>query len=191
MEVYGDARFRGVIITRTDNDKIRKLEDCIGKKWIAVDPGSAGGYLYPLGHFIENGIKPADFAEISFAPGPGGKQEKVVLAVHAGKYDVGSIREGTLGLLAEKIDIGSIRVLARTRWYPGWVYFSRRGLDAKIVARIKDALIDLDYDQPEDRKILDRAEIRDIISSDDADFDPVRILWEKVGNGSYGCGIAE
>ena len=99
--------------------------------------------------------------------------------------------KGHSGCLAEKIDIGSIRVLARTRWYPGWVYFSRRGLDSKIVARIKAALIELDYDLPEDRKILDRAEIRDIISSDDTDFDPVRALWEKVGNDSYGCGIAQ
>ena len=65
------------------------ISDCRGKRWIAVDSTSAGGYLYALGHFAAHGIQKSDFSEISFAPGPGGKQEGVVLAVFAGKYDIG------------------------------------------------------------------------------------------------------
>lgn len=176
VEIYGKENFRGQIICRSDNKNIKRLEDCKGKRWIAVDPTSAGGYLYPMGHFYEHGISKKDFAEIAFAQGPGGKQEKVVLAVYAGKYDIGSIREGTLNVVADKININQIRVIAHTRWYPGWVYASRRELDPEIVNRIKDALLRLDYDNPEHRKILDLADIIDVVPSEDLEFNPLRDL---------------
>ncbi len=181
VEVYGRKNFRGQIICRTDNPSIKDIADCRGKRWIAVDPTSAGGYLYPLGHFVEHGLKKEDFSEIAFAPGPGGKQEKVVLAVYAGKYDVGSIREGTLNVVADKIDINEIRVIANTRWYPGWVYAARADLQTDIVEKIKRAFLKLDYNQDDHRPILDAADISDIMPSEDRDFDPVRELAVMVG----------
>lgn len=176
VELYGEKDFRGQIICRADNDQVRSLQDCKGKTWIAVDPSSAGGYFYPLGHFVENGIKKEDFAKIDFAPGPGGKQEKVVLAVYAGKYDIGSIREGTLNVVANKIDISQIRVIAASRWYPGWVFAARKGLPPEVVTKIKDALCRLKYDDSVDKTILDAADLTGIIPTSDQDFDSVRNL---------------
>lgn len=181
VELDGKADFRGQIICRSDNQSIRTLQDCRGKRWIAVDPSSAGGYMFALGHFHENGIKKGDFAEVAFAPGPGGKSEKVVLAVHAGKYDVGSVREGTLNVVADKIDVGEIRVIATTRWYPGWVYAARKDLDPAIVEKVKTAFLKLDKNNSEHRKILDAARMSGIIASADSDFDPVRSLMRNVG----------
>jgi len=176
VELYGEKDFRGQIICRADNDQIRSLQDCKGKTWIAVDPSSAGGYFYPLGHFVENGIKKEDFAKIDFAPGPGGKQEKVVLAVYAGKYDIGSIREGTLNVVANKIDVSQIRVIAASRWYPGWVFAARKGLSPEVVTNIKDALCRLTSNDSADKAILDAADLTGIIPTSDQDFDPVRNL---------------
>lgn len=180
VEEQGKKKFRGQIICRADNTAINRVEDCRGKRWIAVDPKSAGGYLYPLGFFINHGIRPQDFAEIAFAPGPGGKQEKVVLAVYAGKYDIGSIREGTLAVVADKIDTDDIRVIAATPWYPGWVYSARAGLDRQVVAKIKEALLKLDYAKKEDRHILEAAKIYGFSSAADRDYDPVRILAAQI-----------
>lgn len=181
VEVYGKESFRGQIICRADNREIQSLADCRGKRWIAVDPGSAGGYLYPLGLFIENGIRKEDFAVIDFAPGPGAKQENVVLAVYAGKYDIGSIREGTLDVVANKIDIGEIRVVANTPWYPGWVFAAGKGLEADAVSKIREALCGLDFSDPHHREILEAADIVGMIPSDDKDFDSVRDLSAKLG----------
>jgi phosphonate transport system substrate-binding protein len=181
VEIYNRENFRGQIICRADNRLIKKIADCRGKRWIAVDPASAGGYLYPLGHFISHGLKKEDFSEIAFSPGPGGKQEKVVLAVYAGKYDVGTIREGTLNVVADKIDINEIRVIANTRLYPGWVYAARAGLESEIVEKIKKALLKLDYNQSEHRQILEAADIIGIITSEDRDFNPVRELAARIG----------
>jgi len=180
-EIYNQENFRGQIICRSDNQLIKTIADCLGKSWLAVDSTSAGGYLYPLGHFIDHGIQKTDFSEIAFAPGPGGKQEKVVLAVYAGKYDVGTIREGTLNVVADKIDINEIRVIANTRWYPGWVYAARAGIDPKIVEKVRKALLTLDVSQEEHQHILEMADFVRVIPSEDQDFNPIRELAARVG----------
>ena len=181
IERGGHERFRGEIIVRADNPAIRSIADCRGKRWLAVDPFSAGGYLYALGLFLDNDIFPEDFADIAFAPGPGGKQEKVILAVMAGQYDVGSVREGALAVLANRIDPAELRVIGRTGWYPGWVYAVRAGLAPGIVQRIGQALAALDGADPKARAILERAHMTAIVASDDSDFDPVRDLWTRLG----------
>ena len=176
VEVGNRKNFRGQIICRSDNRSIKNIADCRGKRLIAVDATSAGGYLYPLGHFYNHGLTKSDFSEIAFSPGPGGKQEKVVLAVYAGKYDIGTIREGTLNVVSDKIDINEIRVVASSRWYPGWVYSARKDLAPEIIEKIKKALLKLDYNNKDYKPILRAADIMGIIPSDDKDFDPVRKL---------------
>ncbi|MDD4731550.1 MAG: phosphate/phosphite/phosphonate ABC transporter substrate-binding protein [Desulfovibrio sp.] len=181
VEPDGRPYFRGQIICRTDNRSIRKLEDCRGKRWIAVDPNSAGGYLFPLGLFLESGIRMQDFAQLAFAPGPGGKQEKVVLSVHSGAYDLGSIRKGTLDILAGKVDLSKIRVLAETRDYPGWVYSARRGLSPDVVRKVGEAMFALDMRDPDDEPILTVAGVRGIVPAADHDYDAVRDLVRRLG----------
>jgi phosphonate transport system substrate-binding protein len=176
VEEQGKKNFRGQIICRADNANIKTLADLKGKRLIAVDPTSAGGFLYPWSYVLENGLRKEDFAEITFAPGPGGKQEKVVMAVYSGKYDVGMIREGTLKILANKIDLKQIKILAYSPWYPGWVYAARRGLDPAIIAKIKQALLALNSNTPEHRAILEKAGFIAVIPAQDKDFDPVRKL---------------
>jgi phosphonate transport system substrate-binding protein len=176
VEAYGKKHFRGQIICRADNQALQNLADCRGKRWIAVDPSSAGGYLYPLDYFMQNGLKKEDFAEIAFAPGPGGKQENVVLAVYAGRYDIGSIREGTLEVVANKIDISQIRVLAYSRWYPGWVFAAGKSLDEQTVSAIRAALCRLDGRDRQHAEILKAANMVGIIPAEDLDFEGVRDL---------------
>jgi len=183
VEAGGKENFRGQIICRADNPNIKTLADLKGKRLIAVDPTSAGGYLYPWGLILENGLRKEDFAEIAFAPGPGGKQEKVVMAVLSGKYDVGIIREGTLDIMADKIDLKLIRILAHSHWYPGWVYASRRGLDPAIVDKIKKALLALNIDTPEHVAILKKARFIAVIPAKDEDFNSVRRLAQIVESG--------
>lgn len=183
VEAEGGADFHGQVIVRADNPAIGRLEDCRGKRLIAVDPNSAGGYLYPMGLFFEHGITRDDFQEVTFATGSGGRQEAVVLAVYAGAYDVGTIRKGTLEVVRDKIDLAQIRVLAETRPYPGWVYSVRRGFDPAAREKIEKALLALKITSHEDAKILSAAGMVGIIPARDADFDPVRKLVSTLNIG--------
>jgi phosphonate transport system substrate-binding protein len=182
VEGEGEINFRGQVICRADNPQIKNSADLKGKRLIAVDPYSAGGYLYPWSWLLEQGLRKKDFPEIAFAPGPGGKQEKVVMGVYSGKYDLGLIRERTLDILADKIDLKQIRVLAHSRWYPGWVYAARRGLDPVIQTKIKQALLALDMKNPDHRKILEQARFTGILPATDNDYEAVRRLAESVEN---------
>lgn len=181
IELDGRESFRGQVICRSDNRQIQTIEDCRGKRWVAVDPSSAGGYLYALGLFWDHGIRKGDFAEIAFVPGPGGQQEKVVFAVLSGRYDIGSVREGALQLVADKVNLNEIRIIAHTPWYPGWMYGTRQGLDARIVGSIRDALLKLDQGDPRYKSICDTAHFLRVIPARDSDFDPIRALAVKVG----------
>ncbi len=181
VEEGGRAMFRGQIISRRDNPEIATVSDCRGKRWIAVDPGSAGGYFFPLGYFLSHGIRRSGFREIAFAPGPGGKQEKVILSVYAGQYDIGTIREGALAVVADRIDTGDIRIVDTTPWYPGWVYAARDGLDGVIIEAVREALLRLDDGGPDRQAILENAELTGIIPARDQDYDPVRELLNRIG----------
>lgn len=191
VEESGRESFRGEIICRADHPGIGGIEDVRGLRWIAVDPWSAGGYLFPLGMFLHHGIRPEDFAEIAFAPGPGGKQEKVVLAVHAGQFDLGTIREGALEVVADKIDTGGIRVVARTPWYPGWVFAADRRLDPAVVDAVRDAMTALDPAVDRHRQILEAAQIARIIAAGDGDFGAVRGLWKEIAPYDDLAGVVE
>jgi phosphonate transport system substrate-binding protein len=90
---------------------------------------------------------------------------------------------GTLKILADKIDLKVIRVLAYSRWYPGWVYAARRGLDPALVEKIKRALLALNINNPEHKAILEKAGFVAIIPAQDADFNPVRRLAKIVESG--------
>ena len=181
VEPSGKPAVRGQIIVRRDDPAIRSVADCRGKRWMAVDPSSAGGYLFALGEFYDHGLREEDFGAIGFAPGPGGKQEKVVLAVYSGTWDVGSIREGALALLADRIDLDRIRILAETRAYPSWVYAARPGLDPEVVRKVSQAMFALSVNRPDDAVILQSANIRGLIPATDADYDSVRELAKKLG----------
>lgn len=179
VEEDGRAEFRGQIIVRKDNQKIKTIKDCRGKSWGAVDPSSAGGYLFALGHFIDHGLNLADFKEVAFV---GGRQENVILGVYTGLYDVGSIREGSLGVVKDKIDTSQIKVIETSRWYPGWVYSYSPQLPQEVADKIKNAMLRLDYHKdPRHRAILEAAKCIGLVSSDDQDFDPIRDLSKKVG----------
>lgn len=181
VETEGQDKFSGQIICRADNASILNISDCRNKRWIAVDSASAGGFLFPLALFNAHGITYKDFKEIAFTPGPGGKQEKVILSVYNGKYDFGTIREGSLSVLSNKIDLGKIRIVATTDAYPGWVYCARKNLDIITLEKLKQALVKLDGREPEHRKILEAAHFIKVIPSDDSDFDSVRQLADRVG----------
>jgi len=49
LEAKGKENFRGQIISRADNAQMKTLADIKGKRMLAVDPTSAGVFIYPWG----------------------------------------------------------------------------------------------------------------------------------------------
>ena len=80
-----------------------------------------------------------------------------------------------------RVDVSQIRVLGHTRWYPGWVFAARKGLDEQTVSAIQGALCRLDARDKQHAEILEAADIVGIIPAADKDFDGVRDLAHTLG----------
>jgi phosphonate transport system substrate-binding protein len=179
IEKEGNEMFRGEICVRKDSP-IQSIADLKGKRIMAVSLSSAGGYLFQKAMLLEAGIDPDEDLTVDFAKGVG-KQEEAFLAVYSGDCDACFVREGTRTVvMKDKVDISKVRVLAYTPWYPGWVYAGRKGLDPDIVNTIKSAMLMLDFKDPEDKVILEKAKFVKIVSSEDKDFDSIRKLATRL-----------
>ena len=94
----GISLFAGLIITRTDRSDIRTFQDLRGKKFLAVDRDSLGGWLMAKRELLRSGINPEhDFESFGFA----GTHDGVVNAVIRGDVDAGTIRSDALERMVE------------------------------------------------------------------------------------------
>jgi serine phosphatase RsbU (regulator of sigma subunit)/ABC-type phosphate/phosphonate transport system substrate-binding protein len=99
-----------VVFTRATEPAIHTLADLNGRRLLAVDRTSLGGWLIAWGELKRAGIKSErDLAGLSFT----NSHDGVVMAVLQGKVDAGSIRTDTLERMqAEgKISLKDVRVL--------------------------------------------------------------------------------
>ncbi|WP_083456240.1 phosphate/phosphite/phosphonate ABC transporter substrate-binding protein [Desulfosarcina cetonica] len=145
--------FGGVLFARNDS-KIHGIADIRGKKMMCVKYSSFGGAQMVWHLLLDNGINPkrdcAAFVE-------GGTHDNVVMAVKAGKVDVGTVRSDTLERMeAEgKIKMSDFRIINpvadsypfvhSTPLYPEWPVAACAITDPKLARDVAKALILLDY----------------------------------------------
>ncbi len=102
--------FGGVIFARKDSRRLETLADLKGRTFMAVDPGSLGGWLMAWREMNELGIDPErDLASLTFA----GTHDEVVVSVVEGRVDVGTVRTETLERMAVAglVDLAAVQVL--------------------------------------------------------------------------------
>lgn len=185
-ELSNKSLFSSEIIVRHDNKNIQTIADCAGKRWIAVDPLSAGGFVFALGLFYEHGLSMQDFAVVDFAHGPGGKQEKAIMGVYTGQYDFATVRDGSVSLMNTTLDISTLRVVARTKEFPSWIFIARKGLDSELKKRVQDALLALSVQDTDEqsnvqaRRILEQAHIHAIVPTSKGEYDPIRAIMQNI-----------
>ena len=128
------TQFGGVIFTRADNHAINRLADLKGKRLMAVDATSLGGYQMAWYELSKANIDPdSDLQELSFA----GTHDAVVQAVKEGRADVGTVRTDTLERMAQEglIQLSDFKLLnaqhfsdypfmISTPLYPEWPFAS-------------------------------------------------------------------
>lgn len=157
-------RFRGVIITRSDS-AIKDVGGLRNKRVLITSPKSAGGYLSQRLFLMERGIDTERDMKVIDAK----RQEKVILGVYKGAADAGFVRESALDVVKEEIDMGKIRVLARTEPLPNWPFALCRNLSPALVQQVKRLLITLD-----DREILAAAGIKKFKAANEAEFNALK-----------------
>lgn len=141
--------FGGVIFTRAGRADIAGLADLKGRRFVAVDPTSLGGWLAPKREFVLAGLCPErDFAGLEFV----GSHRDTVKAVLAGAADAGATRTDTLERMARagEIDLAAVKVLKgsgaaahsdfpflfSTAFYPEWALARLDGTSEELARKV-------------------------------------------------------
>ncbi len=152
--------FGGVIFTRSDNPNIYVLRDLIGKKFIAVNQTSLGGWQVALREFKKAGIDPyRDFEIVQFS----GNHESAIQAVVDGKADAGTANTDVFADLLQNgsINLNDFRILmpegldinkndfpypVSTRLYPGWPLSKLQKTPENLATNVAITLLDMKVD---------------------------------------------
>jgi len=151
------SQFGGVIFTRADRSDISGLRDLRGRRLMAVDPTSLGGFQMAWGELARHGIDPyRDLAELRFS----GNHDAVVLAVRAGAVDAGTVRTDILERMAAAgiVRMAAFRILSpqdqadfpfarSTPLFPEWPFSKVRHTSNELAQEVAIALLRMPRDE--------------------------------------------
>jgi phosphonate transport system substrate-binding protein len=175
-----DAEFKSHFITRKDSG-IKGLKDLQGKTFAFGSVSSTSGHLMPRYFLLKNGINPEkDFSKFSFS----GAHDATAAWVEAGQVDAGALNFLVWDKLVDtkKIDTGKVGIFWTTPLYVDYVWTVRGGLDKTAVEKITRAFLKLDYNNPEQRKLLDLHRTKGYIVAKDED-------WKGIEEAAIAAGL--
>ena len=153
-------RFYGIFIV-PESSAITSLAEIKGKSFAFGDKNSTIGRYLSQAQLVKAGVHATDLAGYAYL----GRHDKVALAVAAGNYDAGVVKENTYQKYAAS---KGLREIAR---FPNvtkpWVV--RAGFDEKLFGIMQQALWDLT-----DKKILENLKQDGFLPAEDNDYAFVR-----------------
>ena len=163
-----DLQFHSKFIARADSG-INSLQDLKGKTFTFGSVGSTSGHLMPRYFLQQAGLVPErDFSRFSFS----GAHDATAKWVETGKVDAGALNESVWEKLVQegKVDTTKVKVFWTTPAYVDYNWTVRGDLDRQLVSRIARAFLNLDYNNPEHRPILDLQRAKAYVLAREDDF---------------------
>jgi ABC-type phosphate/phosphonate transport system substrate-binding protein len=158
-----DCDLTSVVLVQSTS-KLQKLRDLAGKKVAVGAHDSPQATLIPLLVLAESGLVPGQDFELEHHDQLVGKhgdhiggERAAARALVAGKVDAACIIDGNELLFAKEgtLPANSVRVLARTAPYDHCNFTVLDGAPPDLVAQFRELLLDMRYDDPEVRPLLD------------------------------------
>ena len=175
-----DAEFKSHFITRKETG-IRELKDLKGKTFSFGSVSSTSGHLMPRYFLLKAGINPEqDFSKFSFS----GAHDATAAWVEASRVDAGALNFLVWDKLVEtkKVDTSKVMIFWTTPAYVDYVWTVRAGLDPGVVDKISKAFLKLNYNNPEDKKLLDLHRTKGYIAAKDED-------WKAIEEAAIAAGL--
>ncbi|MBI6815139.1 putative selenate ABC transporter substrate-binding protein [Pseudomonas syringae] len=147
-----DAKFTSKFITSDPN--VKTLADLKGKTFAFGSVSSTSGSLMPRYFMLKENIKPEMFfSRVAYS----GAHDATAAWVQAGKVDAGVLNASVWDKLVAsgKVDTNKVHVFETTPAYFDYNWTVRGSLDPALAAKIKQAFLDLDPANPEQKAILD------------------------------------
>jgi phosphonate transport system substrate-binding protein len=173
-----DETFRSVFITPARSG-IHQLEDLKGKTFAFGSPSSTSGHLMPRSFLLKAGVNPDKDMRVSFS----GAHDATALAVAGGKVQAGALNISVWEkMLAEKrVDPGQVRVFYTTPGYFDYNWTVRKDLDPALRAKLLDAFISLNPNNPQDKAILDLQRASRFVPTNAANYAAIEAAARDAG----------
>ena len=179
---YGTTTYSSYVIV-SDQNPARTLAELEGQRLVFVDERSTSGFLFPYAALLDAGIDPVtDFESVPLA----GDHFKAVEAVAAGRADLTATYSRVLGEAGRRAvaDGGTppaVRILKKVGRIPHDCMVLRAGFPASGRAKIRDAILALNVQSDEGKRILAGGmHLTGWLPADDAIYDEVRRVLERV-----------
>jgi phosphonate transport system substrate-binding protein len=158
-----DTKFHSKFIANAKTD-INGLDNLKGRTFAFGSVSSTSGHLMPRYYLLNKGIDPEkDFKRISFS----GAHDATAKWVESGKVDAGALNEAVWKRLVKegKVDTAKVKVIWTTPPYYDYNWTVNKNISEALREKIRDAFLVLDYDNPEDRKIMDLQRAKSYIAT--------------------------
>ncbi|MDM8541550.1 phosphate/phosphite/phosphonate ABC transporter substrate-binding protein [Desulfococcaceae bacterium HSG9] len=153
-------RFNGVFITHKASP-LQSIAELKGKTFAFGNRNSTIGRYLSQAEMVKAGVKAGDLMSFRYL----GRHDKVALAVSAGNYHAGVVKENTFIKYAQSKNLKTIGKFPNVT--KPWVV--REGFDERLYLLLQNALLKL-----KDKKILKNLKQDGFLKADDSDYDFVR-----------------
>ena len=166
-QVIDDQPFlKGEIIVRQDSS-LQSLSELKGRRFIFADSDSTMGSVLPQKMLAQAGVPLTSLASYTFVEG----HDNVAMAVLAGDYDAGAVKEETF----QKYEPRGLRALAHVPSVFDHLFVTSTKLPTALVDSLRSLLLRLN-DLPEDRPIMTaiHPNMTAFVSAKDSEYDNLR-----------------
>jgi len=180
-EEFGVSTLSSVILVRADSG-IGSLKQLQGKRiMFGGDRSAAMSYLIPKDMLESAGLAPGSYRE-EFALNP----PNALMAVYLHRADACGVGEAVVQQqsVAKEINLGEVKILARSSAIPHLPWAVRNDLDAGLITKVKQTLTTLDRSDA-GRNALKRAQLTNIVAATDAEYEPFKRATRSLGQNRH------
>lgn len=176
----GSPFYRSAIIV-SKNSPLKSLQELKGKKMVFGSSHSTSGNLVPRYMLWNNGIKLQELASITNLK----HHDAVAKAILKGQYDAGGVKD----VIANKYMSHGLRVLAYSEPLPSVPFVVRKEAPPEFIKAVKQALLKLDRNNPEHKKIMSTWDDEFKYGFAEASSDDYQKIFAMIRNIPTGCGF--
>jgi phosphonate transport system substrate-binding protein len=175
----GSPFYRSAVIV-SKSSPLKSLLELKGKNMVFGSPHSTSGNLIPRYMLWNNGIRLQELASITNLK----HHDAVAKAILKGQYDAGAVKD----VIANKYMSHGLRVLAYSNFLPSVPFVVRKEAPPEFIKAVKQALLKLDRNNPEHKKIMANWDDEFKYGFADANSDDYRMIFSMIRDIPAGCG---
>ena len=174
-----DSTFTSVFITHKD-EKISKIEDLKNKSFSFGSPSSTSGHLMPRLFLEKNNINPEKYLK---QIGYSGAHDATIFSVLSKKVSAGVLNSIVWKKFVRENPkkAKELIVFYTTPKYYDYNWTIRKDLSNEIKESLVNAFLELDYNNPYHKKILDLQRANKYIKTNDKNYLNIYIAGKKTG----------